>query len=396
MKILYLAHRLPYPPNKGDKIRSFHQIEHLSRRHRLWCACFVDDPADQPHVDRLGEYCQAVEAIPLNRTSATVRGLWRSACGGTLTEGFWDHRRMWAAVRRWSDEVGFDGVLVFSSGMAPYGLACPAPRRVIDFCDWDSAKWTAYARRSRGIKARLLAAEGRRLARREREWIQAYDASVVVTEAEADELANPALRSRVTVVGNGVEVRPCTPPPAEPRVGFVGAMDYHPNVDAVCWFADQVWPTVRRQVPEATFQIVGRQPTAKVTALARRPGVEVTGQVPDAGACIDGFAVAVAPLRIARGIQNKVLEAMAAARPVVLTTLAATGIDARNGQHYVIADDAPATASAVASLLQAPHRSAALGRSARAFVHQRFNWAHELAEFETLLMDGRSEVRHHA
>jgi sugar transferase (PEP-CTERM/EpsH1 system associated) len=385
MKILYLAHRLPYPPNKGDKIRSFHQLEYLSRRHRLWCACFVDDAADVEHVDGLRRYCEAVAALSLNRTRATARGLWHLLRGGTLTEGYWDDRRMWATLARWSASVGFDAVVVFSSGMARYGLVCPAARRVIDFCDWDSAKWAAYASHSRGSKGRLLRLEARRLARREVQWIRSYDASVIITEAEADEVPDPALRPRLVIVGNGVDVGPYVPPPTEPRVGFVGAMDYHPNVDAVCWFADQVWPAVREQIPQASFQIVGRRPTAKVKALARRPWIEVTGEVPSVEAYLQRIAVKVAPLRIARGIQNKVLEAMAAGRPVVLTTAAAAGIDARAGRDYLVADDAPSAASAVVSLLRSPQRSAAIGRSARAFVGDRFSWDGEMSKLEALL-----------
>ncbi|HUU82564.1 MAG TPA: TIGR03087 family PEP-CTERM/XrtA system glycosyltransferase [Phycisphaerae bacterium] len=389
MKILYLAHRLPYPPNKGDKIRSFHQLEYLSRCHSLWCACFVDDPDDFQHVDRLRGYCEDLAAFPLDRTVATARALGSLARGRTLTEAYFHTRRMSATVRNWSETVGFDAVLAFSSSVAPYALACNAPRRVIDFCDWDSAKWLAYAHRSSGIRARLFDIEARRLARREAEWIQAFDASVIITDAEAAEVHDPSLRSRITVVGNGVDLRPCVPPPAEPRVGFVGAMDYPPNVDAVCWFVDEVWPVVRQRVPEATFRIVGRRPTAKVKDLADRPGIEVTGEVPNAGTCIDQFAAAVAPLRIARGIQNKVLEAMAAARPVVLTSLAAEGIDACDGRDYVIADGPRATASAVASLLRVPRGAAAIGRSARAFVEEHFNWDREGAKLDALLTTPR-------
>ena len=385
MKILYLAHRLPYPPNKGDKIRSFHQVEYLSRRHRVWCACFVDDRDDLGHVDSLEKCCEAVAAIPLNCTLAAVRGLWWLARRGTLTEGYWHNRRMRQVVARWSQQVGFDAVVVFSSGMASYGLACPAPRRVIDFCDWDSRKWTDYAAWARWPKSRLFAVEGRRLARREADWIKAYDASVIITEAEAAELDDPALRGRVAVIGNGVELHPYAPPPEARRVGFLGAMDYPPNIDAVCWFADRVWPAVRRQVPQATFQIVGRNPSDRVLALGRRPGIEVTGEVPNTGPYLDGFSVSVAPLRIARGLQNKVLEAMAAGRPVVLTSAAAAGIEARDDRDYLIADDADRTASAVTSLLRDPQRSTAVGRSARALVQEHFNWDHEMAKLEALL-----------
>jgi sugar transferase (PEP-CTERM/EpsH1 system associated) len=392
VKILYLAHRLPYPPNKGDKIRSFHEVEYLSRRHRVWCACFVDDRADLSQVEGLGRYCEAVAAIPLNRTLATTRGLWRLALGGTLTEGFYDDGRMWRTVKRWSGEIGFDAVVVFSSSMAPYGLACLAGRRVIDFCDWDSRKWADYAVSTRGPKRRLFALEGRRLARREAEWAEAYDACAIITEAEAAQAGDPAVQGRVTVVGNGVAVRPLRTERRDgrPVVGFLGAMDYRPNVDAVRWFAGEVWPLIRRQVPQAVFRIAGRNPNATVVSLARRAGVEVVGEVPDAGACLEGFTVSVAPLGIARGLQNKVLEAMAAARPVVLTSAAAAGIEATDGEHYIVADGAEATTAAVVSLLDNPGLRADMGQQARAFVERRFDWDREMARLEVLLVEEAS------
>ena len=409
MDILYLAHRLPYPPNKGDKIRSFHQIEYLSRSHRIWCACFVDDPADMTHVDVLRGYCRAVAAIPLNRKLAAVRGLVGLLCGGTLTEDFYNDRRMWATLRKWSQRVHFDAVMVFSSGMAPYGLAVSARRRAIDFCDWDSLKWAAYAQNHRGLRSLLMKLEARRLDRRERQWINEYDASVVITDAEADDFpgqspgaagfsprgVSSSQRTRITVIGNGVELRPYAPPPTAPRVGFVGAMDYPPNVDAVCRFAERVWPLIRREIPEATFRIVGRRPTARVRGLARHPGIEVVGEVPDVGRHVDDCPVHAILLCVARGLQNKVLEAMAAGRAVVLSSAAARGIGGKDGRDYLIADDPRSAANAIVSLLRNPDHAAALGCSARAFVQECFNWDRELGRLEALLT-GEHKLPHEA
>ncbi|MCH7814536.1 MAG: hypothetical protein IID40_11020, partial [Planctomycetes bacterium] len=224
MNILYLAHRLPFPPNKGDKIRSYHQLEYLARRHRVWCACFVDDPADRAHVEALRQCCHRLAAIDLDRRWATARGLWHLMRGRTLTEGFYDDRRMWSVLEDWRRTVAFDAVLVFSSGMAPYGLAHRAPRRVIDFCDWDSLKWAAYAQTHRGLRSWLLAIESRRLRRLEAQWMTEFDSAVVITSAEADDAPAPAPPTRglgrcprgiglprsapVKVVGNGITLRP--------------------------------------------------------------------------------------------------------------------------------------------------------------------------------------------
>ncbi|MFQ5491966.1 MAG: TIGR03087 family PEP-CTERM/XrtA system glycosyltransferase [Phycisphaerae bacterium] len=384
MNILYLAHRLPYPPDKGDKIRSFHQIQHLSGHHRLWCACFIDEPADVAHVAALERYCQAVAAIRINPTFAKMRGLVRLSRGGTLTEGFYDNPRMRNTLQAWSAGIDFDAVFVFSSGMAPYARPFRQARRVIDLCDWDSAKWNAYGRRRTPL-APLYRLEARRLARREAAWTRSFHAAVVITQAEADDAPPGALTDRIHVVCNGVTKWPYQPPPAQPRVGFLGAMDYPPNIDAVCFFARQVWPHITRAAPQATFHIGGRNPTARVRRLGRLPGIEVLGQVPDANAAINDVAVSVAPLRIARGLQNKVLEAMAAGRPVVLTTPAAQGIGAKNGREFLVADDPLEMAAQATDLLTHPRQAADMGQAARRFVGQNFDWSHEMAKLDRLL-----------
>lgn len=391
MNLLYLAHRIPYPPDKGDKIRAFHQLDYLAGRHRVWCVCFVDDPADLRHVEALRTRCAGVVAVPLNRRLATARGLWSLVRGRTVTEGFYTHRGMWSALKKLSREVRFDAVIAFSSSMAPYGLACPADRRMIDFCDWDSAKWSAYATNRRSPRSMLYAVEARRLAAREAQWSSAYDASAIITPAERDAAPPGVDLTRLAVVRNGVSIANRNGNGCRRRdkhrhtVGFLGAMDYPPNVDAVCWFAESTWPAVYRQHPTATFQIAGRHPTPRVQALSRFPGVEVLGAVDSAAEFLHSLTVAVAPLRIARGLQNKVLEAMAAARPVVLTPAAATGIEGTDGIHYHIADEEEATTATVNSLLTDPDRRIVIGRAAREYVAHHFNWEREAARLETLL-----------
>jgi len=383
MNILYLAHRIPYPPDKGDKLRAFHQLAHLAQAHRVWCACFVDDPADRAHVETLRRYCVDVVAPPLHRLPALWRAGLALLSGATFTEGYYACPRFDAALDAWRRSIEFDTVLAFSSAMAPWALRMPAGRRVLDLCDLDSRKWLAYARTARGPGSILYGVEGTRLAQREAEWCRAFDATILITEEEATELRPSVPRERLHIVGNGVVLPDLSvfPEAERPVVGFVGVMDYHPNVDAVCWFARAVWPAVRAACPQAIFRIVGRRPKRAVRHLARLPGVEVTGAVPDAGRAVAPFQVSVAPLRIARGLQNKVLEAMAAAKPVVLTTPAATGIPAAAGQEFIIADTADTMAAAVIRLLQDADLRGRVGQAARAHVARHQRWDLELARF---------------
>ncbi len=396
MNLLYLAHRIPYPPDKGDKLRSFKQIEYLSRRHRVWCLCFLDDPSDGKAIAPLRAHCVELAVVPLNRPAAAARGGVSLLRGQSLTEGFYHHPSMVAVLRQWSDRVAFDAVLALSSSMAGYALRVSAPRRVLDLCDIDSEKWRAYGRFSRVPWRWLYELESRRLHRAERSACTAFDAVLLISEAEARLLSGNGAPERVHVVGNGVSLptlgsltcasafepaqtaKPC-------HIGFVGVMNYRPNVDAVCWFVREIWPIVLGAYPNSLFRIVGRSPTRKVRRLARAEGVRVVGEVQEVGQELRRFDVSVAPLRIARGLQNKVLEALAYAKPVVLTPAAAEGLQARNGEHFLVAGGAAAFAERVIQLLGDEALRGRIGQAGRAYVAAHHRWEEELSKLEDIV-----------
>ena len=387
MNILYIAHRIPYPPNKGDKLRSFNQIKVLSERHDIWCAAFADDPGDRVYAALLHQWCRDVCVLPLNRPWATLRGLLNLLRGGTVTEAFYRDERMNRQLARWAGSVPFDVALVFSSGVADYAALLPARVKILDFCDLDSRKWLSYARRKCFPLSWLYRTEGRRLGRRERDWLCRFDHTVLISATEkADLVAREDVAARVTVVGNGVFL-PSEHDlfvPDSKIVGFIGAMDYLPNVDAVTWFADRVWPAVLAERPGARFQIVGRRPTAAVRRLARRRGVDVVGEVTHVIDALRIWQVSVAPMRMGRGVQNKVLEAMAAARPVVLTSPAAAGLSERDTEHLTIADTAGDIGGAVNRLLDDIELCRRLGQASRRVVAREHSWAREVAKLEAL------------
>lgn len=402
MDILYLAHRIPFPPDKGCKLRAFRQLERLSRRHRVWCACFVDTQEDLRHVSGLSPFCHRLAPIRLGRSAALARGLAGLARGHTLTEAYYRHAGMRAVLERWRLAVRFDAVAVFSSAMAQYAWEVPAGRRVLDLCDLDSRKWSDYASASRGLKRWLYQTEGRRLAQRERDWLTMFDGTMLITQAEAKPLSDAPCHEKLHIVGNGVEL-PTLGQDSEPSaetavVGFIGVMDYKPNIDGVRWFVEKCWPAIHRQAPESVFRVVGRRPTSSVRRLARVPGVEVVGEVPDALAQVRQFDVSVAPLRIARGQQNKVLEAMAVAKPVVLTSGAAEGIAANDGEEYAVADRPEDFAQRVIQLLRHPAERRLMGAAARAFVSTHHRWESALDAYERIvtgvLSTGSCEATH--
>ncbi len=382
-----IAHRIPYPPNKGEKVRAYQELRHLAARHDVWLACFVDDPDDLRHVPVLREWCRDVLAVPLDRTAARARAAVRWLLGGTLTEGYFRAGAMGRGLRDWARRVRFDRVLAYSSGVAPYALAVEAPRRVMDFVDLDSAKWTAYARQRLFPASFVFQREGARLAAKEDDWARRFDASVFITPAEADDLGAKDAADRVHVVGNGVSPPsgPIAPLPREPHVGFVGMMDYFPNVEAVCWFVDEVWPRVRARHADAAFWIVGRAPAACVRALAGRPGVRVTGAVDDVGAYLAKFRVSVAPFLTARGLQNKVLEAMAARRPVVVTPRIARSLLGRTGEHFLAAESPADFADRVIALLEDDALAVALAERAAQLVATHYRWETEMEKLAAIV-----------
>ncbi len=400
MNILYLAHRMPYPPNKGDKLRAFRQIKKLSQHHDIWCACFVDYVGDRKYVNDLAKYCHRVEAVNLHKPLALLRGAAGWCTGSTITESFYHSSAMTRLIKRWCSETKFDAVVAFSSSMARYALSVATDRRVVDLCDLDSAKWTGYARESYFPLKQIYQTEGRRLARREADFIRRFDSAILITHAEAVQLHDIELQRRVRIVGNGVDAphQPTQKPNERnkstnhgsaalppPIVGFIGTMDYRPNVEAVVWFVKHCWPSIRRAVPRVTFRIIGRNPSRRVCKLAHVPGVVVVGEVEKVDDELSAMTVSVAPLRLARGLQNKVLEAMAASKAIVLTEAAAEGIDAQSGEHFIVEDTPDLIAQHIIALIRDEQRRCELGIAARRFVLSHHNWATELEKFELLV-----------
>lgn len=397
--LLFLAHRLPYPPNKGDKIRSFHLLSHLASHYRVFLGAFVDAPEDEQHARALEGVCEGLKVVRLQPQWARLASLRGLLQGDPLTVPYYRQRGLADWVDRIIVDAGIRRALVFSSGMAPYllGARHSGLRRVIDFVDVDSDKWSQYARTT-GVATRwLYRREASRLLALERRVAREFDGSVFVSAAEADlfrKLA-PESADKVSFAYNGVDALyfdPDLPLPSPYVAGecplvFTGAMDYWPNVDAVCWFVEQVLPRVRVGVPDAVFYAVGARPAPAVQRLVRAPGVRVVGQVSDVRPYLRHAAVVVAPLRIARGIQNKVLEGMAMARPTVVTRAALEGIAAVPGEEVLLAADAGEFADRVVSAVSA-HGAAAIGAKGRRRVLSDFDWDRNLEGFHALLEGG--------
>lgn len=392
MNLLYLSHRIPYPPDKGDKIRSYHQVATLAARHRLHVVCFVDAAEDERHVPALRERVASLSCFRRGRATTLAKAALGLVTGRSLSVAAFSSGAMRRAVRALLARTPIDAVVVYSSAMAQYVLDVADRPRIIDFVDVDSEKWRAYAERARGPMRLVYRIEADRLGRFDAAVAAAFDASIFVSRAEADLFARRASPRRTLVAPTGVDLdhfRPSdTPTPDRDRtIAFVGMMDYFPNADAVTHFAEDVLPLVRDRVPDARFLIVGRNPTSKVRALASLPGVVVTGAVPDVRPFVSSAGVSVVPFRVARGVQSKVLEAMAMGVPVVGTALAFQGIGAREEDGAVAAEGPRALADRVVRFLTDGAARRAAGAAARRYVERHHRMADHPEAIDDLLTD---------
>jgi sugar transferase (PEP-CTERM/EpsH1 system associated) len=394
--LLYLVHRIPYPPNKGDKIRSWNILVRLAERYRVHLGCFVDDPEDWAHVETVRAVCAETRFERLSPLAAKARGAVRALGGMPLSVGYYHD----AGFGRWIDRVvrdnAIDTCLVYSSQMAQYvnGPHYAAMRRVIDFVDVDSQKWRQYATMKPWPANWIYRWEADALLRYDRRIACDFDAGLFVSEAEAQVFRDLAPESAEKIVSmhNGVDLVFFDPAAAIEPVGldraaslvFTGAMDYWANVDAVTWFVEEILPAVRAQVPAATLYIVGSNPAPAVRALTAHDGVTVTGRVADVRPYLAECRAVIAPMRVARGIQNKVLEAMAMAKPVIATSDAIEGINAESGRHVQIADTPETFSGAVVGVLNGT-LGADLPARARDFVERKFGWNASLDALDTLL-----------
>jgi len=397
MNILYLAHRIPYPPNKGDKIRSFHQIKHLSQRHTVHLACLMDEKEDAQYIKDLGQYCASVEVVYRKPTVTKLLAASALLTNKPLSVVSFYSWELQEKINRKIATEKFDVIFVFSSAMAEYVRYVDHIPKMIDFVDVDSEKWRLYADYRPFPLSWIYRMEARRLADYEREIANTFNHSIFISQKEASFLQEQACVRSVSVVPNGVDQQYFFPreeerPTSSMDVVFVGMMDYFPNVDAVLYFCQDIFPRIQASVPTVRFSIVGRNPKRAVKKLMREPHIIVTGSVPDVRPYLTRAAVAVAPFRIARGIQNKVLEAMAMGVPVVGTSLAfqGLGISPQDGIRQM--DDPDQFAQAVITLLKDHQEQRSCVRRARQYVERHHQWNDQGTQLDHLICETVTEA----
>lgn len=374
MRILFLSQRVPYPPNRGDKITTWRLVDRMRRTHEVTCVAFAHDQVDI-------EAARELDAMGIPTIAIRHRDGWKRLTSTPLllsrkplTLGVYRSRKLQATVDRLIPNV--DLAYAYSSSMGAFLEKHSGKPRIMHLGELDSDKWRQYSEQAGFPMRQVYQREARTLLEFERRIANSFSESVLCTPIEQKLFEEKIPGARSIVLRNGVDLG-YYKPSGEPWAGhivFTGVMNYHPNVDACRFFVKEVLPLVRKEFPRATFTIVGSNPTPEVRKLGRTLGVSVTGYVHDTRKILRTAAVSIAPLRIARGIQNKVLEALAMGVPVVGTSPAVQGVDGVAGRDYLVADSAQAFAEAIRKLLRDPEEAQELGMRGRRFVEETYDW----------------------
>ena len=401
MNLLYLVHRLPYPPNKGDKVRSYNLLKHLAGEHQIFLGTFVDDPQDRKYTSTAQSFCADSCIQEIHPKVQTLKSAVAMATGEPLGLRFYKNRKLQSWVNDLLDAGRIDAIVVFSSVMAQFVARrdqAKLPPIFVDFVDVDSYKWTQFAQERRWPLSWVYAREGRKLLAYEKSVARLAQASFFATENELAlfQKLSPQSGGNLMSMDNGVDAEYFIPAPQlqtpfRPdstknckHLVFTGAMDYWPNIDAVEWFSREIMPALRTLFPSINFHIVGRNPSETVLALAG-PDVFVTGTVPDVRPYLQFADVVVAPLRVARGIQNKILEAMARARPVVASRSCVDVLRVTSGMEIMAAHTGAEFVSSIQALLENPSNAGAMGRAGRESILRNYSWVSHLSKLDACL-----------
>jgi sugar transferase (PEP-CTERM/EpsH1 system associated) len=431
MRILYLAHRIPFPPNKGDKIRSFNEVKYLSRKNEIHLICLADNPEDLKYENKLKKYCKSVNTVLIKSMVAKLKSLPYFLSGSPLSVPYFYSGKIQKIIDRLLLTIDFDVIMCFSSPVAEYIFRAKNnnkflktnslsdikhrrfPKLIMDFVDVDSDKWLQYSKYTKFPYSWIYRLESVRLANYERKIAEVFDYSIFVSEKEVEifKRKNPEIRN-VAAVSNGVDIEFFNPglshlsfeegdnkgslqhseDDKKPILLFTGAMDYYANVDGVIWFCMEIFPRIKKKYPSSQFYIVGSDPDRKVQKLADNDGVIVTGFVKDIRRYYKMADLCVIPLRIARGIQNKILEAMAFGVPVVATAQTIAGIKAVPGKDVEIAENTDEFVAKTIQILHNERQRQLVGENGRNVVKTYYDWSTNIGCLESILEDMQQDL----
>lgn len=387
-EILFLVHRIPYPPIKGDKIRSWHFLSRFLKEYKVHLGCFVDDETDFQYVDKLKDMCASSCILPLNPLCSKVKSLKALTKGKSLTELYYKNQEMQNWVNALPSKTSnLEQAFVYSSPMAQYleGDYWASRKKMMDFVDLDSDKWRQYAAHKNFLAKYIYNREADLLGKFENKIAQDFDCSFFVTDYEKDLFLTQGYegkKDKIISVPNGIDhpfwdLKNKGKSPYQTTVFpivFCGAMDYWPNIDAVLWFSNEMMPEILKAIPEAVFYIVGANPSQEVQSLSERKNIVVTGRVDDIRPYVMHSKLAVAPMRVSRGIQNKIIEGMVASKAVLATSRVLEPMGIEKGDMIVAADTPQDYIQKIKDLYNAPLKAEKIGQKARDYILKHYDW----------------------
>lgn len=388
MKILYVSHRFPFPPKRGGKIRPFNMIRHLSRSHEVVVASIARSEQEAKDGEGLASFCRRYEMARVHDSVQVLRMLVRLPTATPSSMGYFYSPGTMRAVRQAIDRERFDLIFVHCSSVAQYVEDVRGVPKILDFGDMDSQKWLEYSNHKPFPLSLGYRLESWKLERAERSLARKFDMCTATTRAEWETLESYRTGVATDWFPNGVDSEYFAPgdDPYEPdTIAFVGRMDYYPNQQCMFEFCERTLPALRARRPALRLLIVGADPSPAVSKLGRLPGVTVTGSVPDVRPYLRRSALMVAPLSIARGTQNKILEAMAMGVPVVTSRTAAGGVDADDDEHFLVADAPDGYVAAILRVLENRDERRRLSLAGRARMLSHHAWDKSMLRLDGII-----------
>jgi sugar transferase (PEP-CTERM/EpsH1 system associated) len=389
MNILYLCHRFPYPPRRGGKIRPFNMIRHLSAQgHRVTVASLVRSAAEAEEGRGIAPFCAAYEMARVANPLQALRMVARLPTPTPSSMGFFHSPDLARRVKALLAQRSWDLLFVHCSSMAPYVEQVDDVAKVLDFGDMDSRKWLEYAEHKPFPLSLGYLLEGSKMAAAERRLAGRFDVCTATTRAEWETLESYGVGGATDWFPNGVDAdyfQPSGAPFDVDAISFVGRMDYYPNQEAMTRFCATAWPLLRQRRPTLKLAIVGADPSPAIRRLGRLRGVTVTGSVPDVRPYVSASVLMVAPLAIARGTQNKILESMALGVPVVTSRIAAAGVDAQAPAHFLVADTPEETCAAILRIVEDPGERLRLSVAGRERVRRQHDWTRSMQRLDGII-----------
>ena len=390
MKILFVCHRFPFPPNEGGKIRAFNMIAHLQKNHQVTVASLVESKAEQIDVSGIAPYCHQYIAQLMNKPIAWLKAILCLFTSIPSSMGYFYSWKLGRKINSLIEKNHYDLIVVHCSSVAHFVLSAKNTPKVLDFCDMDSQKWLIYAKHKPFPLSLAYWLEGIKLQRAEKLLAKKFNSSSVATSFELETLESFDSGRASFCFPNGVDTEYFSPTQRQydaNTICFIGKMNYYPNEKCMLEFSDQVFPKLRQKYPQLKLCIVGSNPTEKILALAERDGIEVTGRVADVRPYVQQSALSVVPLTIARGTQNKILESMAMGVPVVCSGVAARGIDALPEEHVLVADSVDQYIKQISRIIDNPVERERLSVNGRMRMLSHHDWEIAMQKMDSHIMD---------